>query len=77
VSLLLVIACVLLLLAGFGVHWARHPGLHFGWLGMALWCLSILLPIPRLGVYQFGIEWLIVVVLVVVIIVLLVRPRQP
>jgi hypothetical protein len=76
-SLLLIVACVLLFLAAFGCGWGRYPGLHFGWLGMACWCLSILLPVERLGYFHFGLEWVIVVALVVVIIVLVVRPRSP
>lgn len=71
----LIVSCVLLFLAGFGFGWGKFPGLHFGWLGMACWCLSILLPVPRLGAFHLGIEWLIVTVLVLAIIVLLVRPR--
>lgn len=74
-SLLLIVACVLLFLRGLDWHWARFPRLHFGWLGMALWCLSILLPVSKLGVFHFGLEWVIVVILIVVIISLLVRPR--
>lgn len=74
-SLLLIIACVLLFLAGFGCHVARWPNIHFGWLGMALWCLSILLPIGLIGPVHLGLEWVIVVALVVVVIVLLVRPK--
>lgn len=71
-SLLLIIACVLLFLAAFGII---IPRVHPGWLGMAVWCLSILLPVPQMGVFHLGIEWVIVVVLIVVVIVLLVRPR--
>jgi hypothetical protein len=75
-SLLLIVACALLFLAAFGFGWGKYPGLHFGWLGMACWCLSILLPVPRVGVFHPGLAWLIVVVLVIWIVVLLVRPRM-
>jgi hypothetical protein len=75
-SLLLIIACVFLFLAAFGLHWARCPRLHFGWLGVALWCLPISLPVGRLGYFHFVLEWVIVVALVIVIIMLLVRPKQ-
>jgi hypothetical protein len=76
-SLLLIAVCVLLFLAAFGWHWARFPRVHFGWMGMALWCLSILVPLGPLWSYRLGIEWLLVILLVLVIIVLLVRPRAP
>jgi hypothetical protein len=39
-TILLVLAFVLLLLAAFNVSTAR---ISLGWLGMAVWCLSILL----------------------------------
>ena len=44
--ILLVFAFVCLMLAGFNVP--TPPRINLGWIGMALWCLSIILGNARL-----------------------------
>ena len=46
-TILLVFAFVLVVLAAFNVP--TPPRVNLGWLGMALWCLSLLLGAVRLG----------------------------
>ena len=46
--ILLVFAFVLLVVAAFG--WTPRPTVNLGWLGLALWVLSILLGGVHIGV---------------------------
>lgn len=42
--LLLFVAFIFLALAAFNVS---HPRVNFGWLGLALWMLTLILPVVR------------------------------
>jgi hypothetical protein len=69
--ILLVAAAVFLAFAAFNVP-SPSPRLIWGWLGMFLWCLSILLP----SLLLMNPLWILIAILIVVLIIFLLhRPR--
>jgi phosphatidylserine synthase len=76
-SILLLIACVLLFLAAFGVSLGR---VQTGWLGMACWCASLLVGpwyAPVRGPTFAHVDlWIFVLVVVLIAILVLVLIRR-